>query len=210
VSWAEGAVEPGRASTPSRRGVLSLLDSTIAKAGAVATSLSAIAGVGWGVWHYAFPPPPARLAATIEQVESGFYPDISFRQFLELERPEAQGDISAYSAKQLKCRVAYLQLRVTVEGYSGKTVWLRWMLSDAGGADGVGRPLTQEVQQLSVEGPYDSGLASMHVLLPPKKKMSFRAQLFRKVDERFVTFSEPYVSPTFRGHVGRQNPDCPV
>jgi hypothetical protein len=192
--------------TPGR--ALSLLDSVFTKVGAIATSLSAAAGIGWAAWHYASPSPPPRLDAHVFPVEDGFHPGISFGRFMELSRPGADQDSSDYSAEQLSCRFAYVQVRVTVDGYSGHQVWLRWMLS-ADRGNQVGRTLQEVVQPLAVKSGHDSDIASEHLLLPARPSMRLRVQLFRKHDDRLLQFSEPYATPTFEGPKAPQSPNCP-
>ena len=192
--------------TPAR--ALSLLDSAFTKVGAIATSLSAAAGIGWAVWHYASPSPPPRLDAHVAGIKDGFYPGISLKQFFELDRTTADQDSSAYSGEQLNCRFAYLQVRVTVDGYSGHQVWLRWMLSDDGGNQ-IGRTLKEVVQPLTVQRVHDSDIASTHLLLPARPSMRLRVQLFREHDSRLLQFSEPYATPSFKGPKAPQSPNCP-
>jgi hypothetical protein len=192
--------------TPPR--ALSLLDSAFTKVGAIATSLSAAAGIGWAAWHYASPAPPPQLDAHVAGITDGFYPGISLGQFFELSRPGAGQDSSDYSAEQLNCRFAYLQVRVTVDGYSGHQVWLRWMLS-ADRGDQLGRTLQEVVQPLDVKSGHDSDIESQHLLLPARPSMRLRVQLFRKHDSRLLQFSEPYATPIFKGPKAPQSPNCP-
>ena len=187
---------------------LTLVESAFTKVGAIATSLSAAAGIGWAVWHYASPSPPPLLDAHLAAITDGFYSGISLRQFFELDRTTPGQTSSAYSAQQLNCRYAYLQVRVTVDGYSGHQVWLRWMLSDDGGSQ-IGRTLKQVVEPLAVQRAHDSDIVSTHLLLPARPSMRLRAQLFRKHGSRLLQFSEPYTTPSFKGPKAPQSPNCP-
>ena len=194
--------------TPAR--ALSLLESAITKVGILATSLSAAAGIGWAVWHYASPAPPPQLDAHLTESKGAFEPDISLRQFFALDRATtARQDSSAYSAEQLSCRYAYLQARVTVDGYSGHQVWLRWVLMDDRGRQ-IGRTLKEVVQPLTVQSAHDSDMVSNHLLLPARPEMRLRVQLFRKHDSRLLPFSEPYTTPSFKGPKAPQSSNCPV
>lgn len=200
-----------QAAQPTRRArfrTLSLIDSAFGKVGAIASSLSAAAGIGWAVWHYASPPPSPQLDAHVAGIKDGFYPGITLRQFFELDRMTVDQSSTGYSAEQLNCRFAYLQVRVTVDGYSGHKVWLRWMLSDDRGNQ-IGSLLKNEIEPLTVRRAHDSDIASAHLLLPARRHMRMRAQLFRKHGNRLLQFSEAYASPSFDGPKAPQSPNCP-
>ncbi len=132
-------IEMGNESAPQNRRTparaLSLLESAITKVGILATSVSAAAGIGWAAWHYASPPPPpAQLDAHLAEIKGGFYPGISLRQFFALDQSHRRPGQFGLLREQLSCRFAYLQVRVTVDGYSGHQVWLRWVLMDDRGS----------------------------------------------------------------------------
>jgi len=194
--------------TESRR-ALSLLDSAFTKVGAIATSLSAAAGIGWGVWHYASPSPAPLLDAHVAPITDGFHPGISPRQFFDLDRTTGGQDSSPYSAEQLNCRYVYLQVRATVDGYTGHSVLLRWVLSDDGGSQ-IGRTLKEVVQPVAVQRMHDSDIVSARILLPPRPRMRLRVQIFREHDSRLLPFSEPYPTPSFKGPKAPQSRNCPV
>jgi hypothetical protein len=192
--------------TPAR--ALSLVASVFTKVGAIATSLSAAVGIGWGVWHYASPPTPPLLDAHVAAIKDGFYPGITLRQFFELDRMTADQGNADFSAAQLNCRYVYLQVRVTVDGYRGHKVWLHWMLSHDRGNQ-LGSILKDEVDSLTVQRVHDSDIVSAHLLLPPRRSMRLHVQLFRKHGSRPLQFSEPYTSPSFPGPKARQSGNCP-
>jgi hypothetical protein len=197
-----------RRSRRKRFRTLSLVESAFGKVGAIASSLSAAAGIGWAVWHYASPPPPPQLDAHVVGIKDGFYPGITLRQFFELDRMTVDESSSGYSAEQLNCRFAYLQVRVTVDGYKGHQVWLRWMLN-ADNGNQIGPLLKDQIEPLTVQRAHDSDIASAHLLLPARRHMRVRAQLFRKHGTRLLQFSEPYASPSFDGPKTPQSRNCP-
>ena len=196
--------EPPRQNRQAPARALSLLESAITKVGILATSLSAAAGIGWAVWHFASPSPPPLLDAHLAEIKGDFHPGISLRRFFALDRGDTAGqDSSAYSAEQLNCRFVYMQVRVTVDGYSGHQVWLRWVLMDDGEKQ-IGRTLKDVVQPLTVQKEHDSDIASNHLLLPARPRMRLRVQLFRKHDSRLLPFSEAVHDTELQGDPGPQ------
>jgi hypothetical protein len=195
--------------TDESRRALSLLGTAFTKAGAIATSLSAAGGIAWAVWHYASPPPPPQLEAHVVGLKDGFYPGISLRQFIELDRITPGAATSSFSDEQLNCRVAYVQVRVSVDGYKDHHVWLRWLLTDDRG-NTIGTKTSDDLQQVNVTRMRDSDIVSNHVLLPARPKLRLHVQLFRDHDNRLLQFSEPYVTPIFSGPKKPQSTNCPI
>ena len=113
-------------------------------------------------------------------------------------RPPPARDSSAYSAEQLSCRYAYLQVRVTVDGYSGHQVWLRWVLD--------GRPRKTDRPHPERRAPAADraeGARQRHRVEPPPaagsaKECACGSSSLRKHDSRLLAFSEAYTTPSFR------------
>ena len=187
---------------------LSHLESSLTRIGSIAASLSAAAGIGWTVWHVVHRSPPPLLDAHVTPVPDGFQPGVSLEEYFDLDRTLADQSTSPYSTEQLRCRYVYARVRVTVDGYRGHQVWLRWLLSGDRG-DRIGRTLDELIQPLDVQRMHDSDIVSTHLLLPARPSMRVRAQLFRMNGGQLQQFSEPYVTPIFKGPTTKQSRSCP-